>query len=100
MYTITFKTNKTKITLALKNPKFYLEWQEDIFKYFITKNLDQWNKTIEVITSSPEPFKSGNFVQTWTPDEFLRSIGWYHVSLPIAVKDNAQYWNKNRVEEI
>ena len=31
MYKITFKNNKTQTTLALKNPKFYLEWQEDIF---------------------------------------------------------------------
>ena len=100
MYKITFKNNKTQTTLALKEPKFYLEWQEDIFKHFIYTDLDKWNQTIEVITSSPEPFKDGNFIQTWSPDEFLRSIGWYHVSLPIAVRDNKQFWNKKIVEEI
>ena len=62
MYKITFKNNKTQTTLALKEPKFYLEWQEDIFKHFIYTDLDKWNQTIEVITSSPEPFKDGNFV--------------------------------------
>ena len=100
MYKITFKQADDEITLVNTSKKYYQDWEQDVFKHFIFSDLKKWNETVEVITSSPKPFESGNFVQKWKPEDFLQSIGWYHVSLPLFVQNDIDLWDKNLTKQI